>query len=94
MRGHAEIAAAVGRVSAYRATQHLIAHSIVDVDGDSAAGETQCTAHHVETPENGGHDRVLYIRYVDQFLRTGGRWRFRRRELRVQWVSIQPVELI
>jgi ketosteroid isomerase-like protein len=93
MRGQAEIAAAVGRVSAYQFTQHVIANSVVDIDGDYADGETRCTAHHVETADNGGHDRVLYIRYVDEFARTRGRWRFSRRELRVQWVSIQPVEL-
>jgi uncharacterized protein (TIGR02246 family) len=93
MRGRVEIAAAVGSVSAYRSTQHVIANSVVDIDGDRAHGETRCTAHHVETPDNGGHDRVLYIRYLDAFARVDGRWRFSRRELRVQWVSIQPVEL-
>jgi ketosteroid isomerase-like protein len=93
MRGQSEIAAAVGQVSAYRATQHVIANSVADIDGDRAQGQTRCTAHHVETPDNGGHDRVLYIRYDDEFARVDGRWRYGRRELRVQWVSIQPVEL-
>jgi ketosteroid isomerase-like protein len=92
MRGRVEIAAAVSSVSSYQATQHVIANSVADIDGDRAKGETNCTAHHVETQANGGHDRVLYIRYVDAFARVGGRWRFSRRELRVRWVSIQPVE--
>jgi len=96
MRGRAEIAEAVRRVSSYRATQHIIANSVVDVAvaGDRASGETRCTAHHVEAEAAGGHDRVLYIRYVEAFARVDGRWRFSRRELRVQWIAIQPVDSI
>jgi uncharacterized protein (TIGR02246 family) len=93
-RGHDEIATAVNAIASYRATNHTIASSVADVDGDRAQGGTRCVAHHVETPENGGHDRVLYIRYVEQFARIDARWRFTRREVHVQWVSIQPVESI
>jgi ketosteroid isomerase-like protein len=94
MRGRAAIAKAVSSVSSYRATQHIIASSVVDVDGDRASGETRCTAHHVEAEAAGGQDRVLYIRYLETFARVDGRWRFSRRELRVQWVAIHPVDSI
>jgi ketosteroid isomerase-like protein len=94
MRGHAEIAAAVSSVSSYRATHHTIASCVASIDGDRASGETRCVAHHVETAGSDFRDRVLYIRYGEAFARVDGRWRFTRRELRVQWVSIQPVESI
>ena len=41
-----------------------------------------------------GKDSVLFITYTDRFVRIEDQWRFTRRELRVQWVSIQPVESI
>ena len=92
-RGHAEIAAAIDALSHYQATQHTIASSVATIDGDRATGESRCVAHHVEPPPD-GRDRVLYIRYDDQLARVDGRWRFRRRQVHVQWVSIQPVESI
>jgi ketosteroid isomerase-like protein len=94
MRGHTEIAAAVSSISSYRATHHTIASCVASIDGDRASGETRCVAHHVETAGSDLRDRVLYIRYDEAFARVEGRWRFTRRDLRVQWVSIQPVESI
>jgi hypothetical protein len=35
---------------------------------------------------------VLYITYVEQLVRVDARWRFARRELRVKWTSVLPVE--
>jgi len=93
-RGTKEIEEAVNWIARYRATHHSISGSVATVDGDRARGETRCVAHHVETPDNGGHDRVLYIRYLDEFARIDARWRFSRRELRLQWVAIHPVESI
>jgi ketosteroid isomerase-like protein len=93
-RGHEEIARAINRLTIYRATHHTIASSVASIDGDRAQGETRCVAHHVESDDAGVRDRVLYIRYVEQFIRVDARWRFTRREVRVQWVSIQPVDSI
>jgi uncharacterized protein (TIGR02246 family) len=90
--GHAEIAAAINGISHYRATQHLIANSVAELDGDRATGVTHCSAHHLGGESDGNPDRVLFIRYLDTFRRPDGRWRISRRELRVQWISRQPVE--
>jgi hypothetical protein len=35
---------------------------------------------------------VLYIRYLDTFVRTSGPWLFSRREVHVQWTSTLPVD--
>jgi hypothetical protein len=36
----------------------------------------------------------MYIRYRDEFRRTGDGWRFVRRELKVLWTSVGAVELV
>jgi uncharacterized protein (TIGR02246 family) len=91
-RGRDEIVAALGLLSRFVATQHVIASSVVDVDGDRAVGATQCTAHHIERDGDTLTDRVLHIAYAEQLARVDGRWRFARRELRVRWTSVLPVE--
>jgi uncharacterized protein (TIGR02246 family) len=91
-RGRAEIAAAIDGLRAFHVTQHAIASSVIDIDGNSAAGETRCVAHHVRTGEGQPRDEVLYITYVERVARADGHWRFTRRELRVEWTSIQQVE--
>ncbi|MBV9870281.1 MAG: nuclear transport factor 2 family protein [Frankiaceae bacterium] len=93
-RGPAEIATAISWMERYHATQHVISNSVVDIDGDTARGDTRCTAHHVQDQDNdqGPEDRILFIRYSDDFVRVDGSWRFSRRELRVQWISTRRVE--
>jgi ketosteroid isomerase-like protein len=90
-RGHDQIARAIDGLTQYQATHHTVSATHAEVDGDAAAGETTCTAHHVERGPD-VHDRVLYIRYVNTFARTAAGWRFTRREVRVQWVSRLPVD--
>jgi ketosteroid isomerase-like protein len=92
-RGRAEITAAVDGIGSYLATHHTIASSVATVDGDRAEGQTRCVGHHIEGPPN-VRDRVLYLKYDEQLARVDGRWRFTRREVHVQWVSIQSVESI
>lgn len=91
-RGRGEIAAAINGLRSTHLTQHVIANCVVDVDGDSAVGETRCTAHHVRTGDVEPRDEVLAITYVERLAYAGERWRFASRELRVQWTSIQQVE--
>jgi uncharacterized protein (TIGR02246 family) len=92
-RGRDEITTAVNGIASYLATHHTIASSVATIRGDRAEGETRCVGHHVEgSPQV--RDRVLYLKYVEAFARVDGRWRFTRREVHVQWVSIQPVESI
>jgi ketosteroid isomerase-like protein len=95
-RGHDEIREALRQLEQFDATQHVIGNVWVDVevDGETASGETQCTAHHVKHGDANVTDTVLYMTYVDAFARVAGRWRFARRELRVRWTSLLPVESI
>jgi uncharacterized protein (TIGR02246 family) len=90
--GRAEIATAVGKIRDFNATYHSIGSCVVEVDGETAHGETRCEAHHLigESPQL--RDYTMYIRYVEDLARVDGRWLFRRRELRVLWIAINAVE--
>jgi hypothetical protein len=91
-KGRDAIALAVKGLTRYAATHHTISSHSSTVEGVQATGETLCTAHHVVDDDGSKHDRVLYIRYLDTFVRTSGPWLFSRREVHVQWVSTLPVD--
>ena len=91
-RGRAEIAGAINRIRDYSHTHHSIGNSVADIDGDHAAGETRCDAHHLIGAPPNVRDYTLYVRYADEFARVDDRWLFSRRELHVNWVAITPVE--
>jgi ketosteroid isomerase-like protein len=76
----------------YVATHHTISSHTSVMDGMNATGLTFCTAHHVEEVDGRRQDRVLYIRYLDEFTRAVRGWRFLRREVHVQWQSTLPVD--
>ena len=91
-KGRAAIAKAVNGLSRYAATHHTISSHSSTVDGAHATGETLCTAHHVTEKGGSKEDHVLYIRYLDTFVRASGPWLFSRREVHVQWTSTLPVD--
>jgi len=91
-KGRAAIAKAVNGLSRYAATHHSISSHSSTVDGAHATGETLCTAHHVTDKNGSKEDHVLYIRYLDTFVRASGPWLFSRREVHVQWSSTLPVD--
>ena len=91
-KGRAAIAKAVSSLSRYVATHHTISSHTSTVEGVHATGETLCTAHHVSDEHGKKTDHVLYIRYVDTFMRTSGPWLISRREVHVQWASTLPVD--
>jgi hypothetical protein len=75
----------------YVATTHVVGGQVVDLDGDTARGETTCLAHHIY--ERRGETRLLVmaVRYDDAFMREDGVWRFEQRELRLDWRDDRPV---
>src|SRR4051794_26935701 len=89
--GREQIATVGNGLRRYVATHHTISSHTSVVDGMTGSGETLCTAHHVEDVDGVRQDRVLYIRYLDSFVRGIDGWRFNRREVHVQWASVLPV---
>jgi hypothetical protein len=94
--GRNEIAAAFKGLDRYELTLHVVGNHVVDLDGDSATGETYCIAHHVRAVESGGGpdgraDYVMHIRYIDEYSRLAEGWRLATRELQVEFTEDRPV---
>lgn len=73
----------------FRATVHRVHNQVATVTGDTASGETYCTADHLLKDT----DSVLVwtIRYLDQWRRESGQWRFTHRKLIVDWEEVRAV---
>lgn len=82
--GREEILEAMRALVRFDATFHLVGQARHWQDGTSTRGETYCIAHHFNADPDGTRDRVMYIRYHDDYVRQD-RWRLARRELEVLW---------
>jgi hypothetical protein len=78
-----------------------VAHHLTPTDGaegaDGADGADSGAAGRDaggSGPDRAGTDTVWFIRYRDQYRRTGRDWRFVRRELHLQWVEEHPVSVL
>lgn len=78
------IAAVPGKLARYDETLHLVStHVTRAVDDDRATGVAYCEAHH----RSDAADRVLFIRYDDEYVRTPGGWRFAARTVGIRWIE-------
>jgi hypothetical protein len=90
--GRAEIAGAIDRIRDYSHTHHTIGSHTAEIAGDRATGEVRCEAHHLIGAPPNVKDHVMFAYYLDEYVREDGKWFFKRRELRVNWISVLPVE--
>lgn len=89
--GPDEIATAIGTLSRYRTTMHVIANATAEVDGDAGSGAVRCMAHHFSDADGTLTDRVMHIRYDDRYHRTVDGWRIAHRQVHVLLVEDRPV---
>jgi ketosteroid isomerase-like protein len=91
--GHEQLARVTERIARYDRTFHMVGGGSYEVDGDTAAGEVMCVAHHVTrgaTAED-TYDDVMYIRYLDDFRRgADGAWLIAQRRLLVDFRQRLP----
>jgi hypothetical protein len=85
IQGRAALAKSFEVLDSYDVTTHFNGQSAVQVDGDSATGESYCLAHHVWIEDGERVLLVLSIRYLDTFVRSDGEWRFSDRKLVIDW---------
>ena len=71
----------------YEATTHFNGQSTIELDGDRAAGESYCLAHHLFTEDGERKLMVASLRYHDTFLKLDGAWLFAERKLYVDWTE-------
>jgi SnoaL-like domain len=91
LRGHAEMAEAFKVLDTYDATTHFNCQSTVSLDGDRATGETYCLAHHVKSEDGQATLLIIFIRYLDTFIRQSATWRFGERTLIIDWADQRPL---
>jgi hypothetical protein len=86
--GRAAIIEAIKDVETYESTFHLLGQSWfwVDEDDDTINGDTYCIAHHFAAD---GSERIMYIRYADEFV-FEDRWRLSSRELLITKTVDKP----
>ena len=89
--GAAELATLMEMLRVYGDTMHLMANHTVTIDGDGAAGEVYCLAHHLTDKDGETVDLVMTIRYRDRYARTSAGWRLARREVVRFWNEVHPV---
>jgi ketosteroid isomerase-like protein len=92
-RGHDELGGVTTALSRYRHTFHLLGQADISpgpAEG-TAAGEVYCEAHHLQVTDDGTEDRVMYIRYADEYTRTAEGWRIAHRLVQVDWTDTHSV---
>ncbi len=84
--GRAAIVKVIGQIDDFfDATFHAVHNQLIELQGDTASGETYCIALHFSSRDGGRQRYDMCIRYQDQMRRENGVWRFARRELQVDW---------
>ena len=84
-------------IQRYPKTFHMLGQSTYAIGDGEATGEVYCIAHHVTpdadaSPDGGGTDYVMFIRYEDTYRPNGdGAWKFAHRRLRVDWTETRVV---
>jgi len=75
----------------YQATFHAVQNHTLRLDGDRAEGEVYALSHHLrKEPDDSMVDYVMVMRYRDAYVRQPDGWRFRRREILVDWTETRP----
>jgi ketosteroid isomerase-like protein len=91
LHGRDALAPVFDNLNTYVATTHFNGQSTVVLDGDRAAGESYCLAHHLSVDQDGKRTlMVAAIRYLDTFVKQDGVWLFAERRLMVDWTDSRP----
>ncbi|MEM9502105.1 MAG: nuclear transport factor 2 family protein [Pseudomonadota bacterium] len=71
-------------------TQHVIGQSLIEVSGDTAAGESHFVAYHTIKTPDGDVLMVAAGRYLDTFERRDKSWKISHRQAVYDWNSTVP----
>ena len=74
-------------LNTYQATTHFNGQSAVEIQGNTAKGESYCIAHHLTVDGEKRTLMVVSIRYLDTFTKQNGAWLFAERKLMVDWTD-------
>lgn len=74
-----------GMMANWQATSHTVSNMQFLFDGEHAEGELTCTAWH--RTADGARDVIVHGRYLDQYRKRDGTWKFYRRALVLDWAE-------
>ena len=86
-RGRDALAPVFDNLNTYQATTHFNGQSTVEIEGNTAKGESYCIAHHLTVDGDKRTLMVASIRYLDVFTKEDGKWLFAERKLMVDWTD-------
>jgi ketosteroid isomerase-like protein len=87
LRGRDALAPVFENLNTYQATTHFNGQSTVEIEGNTAKGESYCIAHHLTVDGEKRMLMVASIRYLDTFSKENGAWLFAQRKLMVDWTD-------
>jgi ketosteroid isomerase-like protein len=87
LRGRDALEPVFEDLNQYQATTHFNGQSTIRLEGERAAGESYCIAHHLKVDGNNRTLMLASIRYLDQFVKQDGVWLFAERKLMVDWTD-------
>jgi hypothetical protein len=91
VHGRDALAPVFDDLTTYVTTTHFNGQSTVVLDGERAAGESYCLAHHLSVGEDGRRTMMIAsLRYLDEFIKQNGVWLFAERRLMVYWTETRP----
>jgi ketosteroid isomerase-like protein len=90
LRGRDALAPVFDNLNTYQATTHFNGQSTVEIEGNTAKGESYCLAHHLTVDGEKRTLMVASIRYLDIFTKQNGIWLFAVRKLMVDWTDTRP----
>ena len=91
LHGRDALAPVFDDLNTYVSTTHFNGQSTLVVDGERAAGESYCLAHHLSVDEDGRRTMMIAsLRYLDEFIKQNGVWLFAERRLMVDWTETRP----
>ena len=87
LRGRDALGPVFDNLNTYQATTHFNGQSAVEIEGNTAKGESYCIAHHLTVDGEKRTLMVASIRYLDTFTKQNGAWLFAERKLMVDWTD-------
>ena len=82
------LAAVFADLNNYHATMHFLGQSTISSLTEShATGQAYCLAHHLTVDGDRRWLMIAALRYLDEFVKADGCWRFAERRLYVDWLE-------
>lgn len=74
-----------------RYSGHHICNHLISVDGNHGEGEVYALAYHlIPSREGGWTEDLRMVRYIDQYRKEDGRWKFAKRVVTYDLISARP----